>query len=306
MKRPTGDEQDVIRLDHAVFGVDRGALDQWQKIALHTLTRHIGAPAVRLGGDFVNFIEKHNTVLLNPGNGLGTNLFFIDPLCGLFVLNCFKRFGHFQFAQFLLAARDILKHGLQLACELFHTGGTNHIQRWWRSGHFNFDFLVIELTGKQFLAKTDAGSVFLCGCSRLFSETEIAGWRQECIKYTVKRSRLGLFEHADLRFFTHLLECDFNQIANDGVHIAPDIANFGEFCRFNLDEWCVGQFGQTARYFSFADTGRANHEYVFGRNFLSQRHGHLHATPPVAQGHGHSAFRGVLTNDIFVEFFNNI
>ena len=39
----TGDEEDMVGLDHAVFGRHRRAFDQRQEIALHALTRDLAA-----------------------------------------------------------------------------------------------------------------------------------------------------------------------------------------------------------------------------------------------------------------------
>ena len=43
MERAGGDEQDVIGLDRAVLGVDRGPLDDRQQVALHALARDVRA-----------------------------------------------------------------------------------------------------------------------------------------------------------------------------------------------------------------------------------------------------------------------
>ena len=43
VERTRGDKQNVIGADHAVFGGDSGALDQWEQIALYTLARDVRA-----------------------------------------------------------------------------------------------------------------------------------------------------------------------------------------------------------------------------------------------------------------------
>ena len=68
--------------------------------------------------------------------------------------------------------------------------------------------------------------------------------------------------------FAGLLDGGFHQIANDGIHIAPDITHLSEFGRFHLDEWCIGEFRETACDFGLADSGRANHQDIFWRDFL--------------------------------------
>ena len=103
MESTTGDKQDVICFDHAVLRVDCGALHQRQQIALDPLARHVGSPAVGFGRNFIDFIEKHDAVLLDPGDRFGTHFFFIHALGGFFILNRLQRLGHFHFAQLFLA-----------------------------------------------------------------------------------------------------------------------------------------------------------------------------------------------------------
>src|SRR5450755_2299229 len=56
MKRAAGDEQNVIGLDHAVFGCHRRALDQRQQVPLHALARNICAMRVLPAGNLVDLV----------------------------------------------------------------------------------------------------------------------------------------------------------------------------------------------------------------------------------------------------------
>ena len=64
VKGTAGDEQDVIGLDRAVLGVDRGALDQRQQVALPPW-RDTSAPWCLAGGDLVDLVEEDDAVLLD-------------------------------------------------------------------------------------------------------------------------------------------------------------------------------------------------------------------------------------------------
>src|SRR5712692_1393420 len=53
-----GDEQDVVGADDPVLGVDRGALDDRQKVALHALAGDLGTVATFAPGDLVQLVQE--------------------------------------------------------------------------------------------------------------------------------------------------------------------------------------------------------------------------------------------------------
>ena len=75
---------------------------------------------------------------------------------------------------------------------------------------------------------------------------------------------------------------DFHQITNDRFDITPDIADFSELGRLDLDKRRIGQPCQTTGDFGLADTGRPDHQNIFRGDFLAQRLGHLRPPPTVA------------------------
>ena len=62
---------------------------------------------------------------------------------------------------------------------------------------------------------------------------------------------------------------------------------------------------QAARNFGFADAGRADHENIFRRDFLSQRFRHLAAAPAIPQRDCDRALGGMLADDMFIEFVDD-
>ena len=86
------------------------------------------------------------------------------------------------------------------------------------------------------------------------------------------------------------------------VSSAIDVADFGELGRFDLDEGRIGQPRQTAGDFGLADAGRADHQDVLGRDFLTQRFGHLRPSPAVAQRNGDRLLGVLLADDVLVQF----
>ena len=83
-KAPGGDKQDVIGLDHAVFGVDGAALDQRQQVALNP-SRKRRARALAALADLVDLVEEDDAVVLDRGDGLLLQLFRVDQ-AGLLLL----------------------------------------------------------------------------------------------------------------------------------------------------------------------------------------------------------------------------
>ena len=92
--------------------------------------------------------------------------------------------------------------------------------------------------------------------------------------------------------FARLLDGNFGEVANDGIDIAPNVTDFGEFGGLDFEERRIGEFRQTARDLGLADAGRPDHQNIFRRDFVAQRLGHLHAPPAVAQRNGDRALGG--------------
>src|SRR3569832_2291057 len=106
--------------------------------------------------------------------------------------------------------------------------------------------------------------------------------------------------------FAGLLDPELDQIADDSVNVAADIADFGEFRGFNLDEGRIGELGQPPRDLGLADAGRADHQDILGRDFVPQRLFNLLPAPAVAQRNRHCALGARLAYDMFIEFGDNL
>ena len=50
-----------------------------------------------------------------------------------------------------------------------------------------------------------------------------------------------------------------NQVTDNLFDVAPDVTNFGELGRLDLNERCLGELRQAPGDFCFADAGRAHH-----------------------------------------------
>jgi hypothetical protein len=70
---------------------------------------------------------------------------------------------------------------------------------------------------------------------------------------------------------SRVLDRDLDQIADDRVDVAADVADLGELGRLDLDERRLGEPRQPARDLGLADAGRADHQDVLRRDLLAQR-----------------------------------
>src|SRR5689334_14939125 len=85
MERTGRDEENMVRLDRAMLGVDGGALDQRQQVALHALARDIGSAQPFPAGDLVDLVEEHDAILLDRANGFLNELVAVEQLVGLLI-----------------------------------------------------------------------------------------------------------------------------------------------------------------------------------------------------------------------------
>ena len=69
VERAGGDEQDVVGAHHAVLGVDRGALDDGQDVALDAFAADIGPVAALAPGDLVDLVDEDDAGLLDALDG---------------------------------------------------------------------------------------------------------------------------------------------------------------------------------------------------------------------------------------------
>ena len=98
---------------------------------------------------------------------------------------------------------------------------------------------------------------------------------------------------------------DLDQVADDLLDVAADIADLGEFGGLDLDERRAGELRQPPRDLGLADAGRPDHQDVFRQHFLAQQAGELQPPPAVAQRDGDRALGVGLADDEAVEFGND-
>ena len=79
----------------------------------------------------------------------------------------------------------------------------------------------------------------------------------------------------------------FHQVADNGIHIPADIADFGKFCRFDFDKRSLHDLRQTAGDFRFSASGRPDHENVFRSHFFAHLIRKLISPVTVSESDGH-------------------
>ena len=100
-------------------------------------------------------------------------------------------------------------------------------------------------------------------------EADSARRRQQGIEYAVLGGIERAVAHRLHRPVAPILDRDLHQVANDGLDITADVADFGELGRLDLDEGRMGQACKAPGNLGLAHTGRANHQDVLGRDFAA-------------------------------------
>ncbi len=153
----------------------------------------------------------------------------------------------------------------------------------------DLDFLVVELAGAQFLAERIAGRGTGIGADQR-------------IEHAIFGGELGAGLDILALALAGLRDRDLDQVADDLLDVAADIADLGEFGGFDLDERRAREFGEPPRDLGLADAGRPDHQDVLRQHFLAQRAGELQPPPAIAQRDRNRALGVGLADDEAVEF----
>ena len=155
----------------------------------------------------------------------------------------------------------------------------------------DLDFLVVEFAGgvsAEGIPRRGAGS-----------------GPDERIQHAVLGGELGARLHVLALALAYLRDCDLDEIADDLLDVAADIADLGEFGGLDLDERRGGELCQPSRDLGLADAGRTDHQDIFRQHLFAQAAGELQPSPAVAQRDGHRALGIGLADDETVEFGND-
>ena len=101
-------------------------------------------------------------------------------------------------------------------------------------------------------------------------------------------------------------DADLDQVADDRIDVAADIADLGELGRLDLEEGRPGEPRQAARDLGLADAGRPDHQDVLRQHLLAHLAGQLLAAPAVAERDGDRALGVALADDVAVELRDDL
>ena len=106
-----------------------------------------------------------------------------------------------------------------------------------------------------------------------------------------------LFDHRD---------GDLHQVAHHRLAVPADIADLGEFARFDFEEGRSSELGESAGDLGLADAGRPDHQDVLRQDLVGHRAFDLLPPPAIAQGDGDRALGGLLADDVLVELGDDL
>ncbi len=163
-------------------------------------------------------------------------------------------------------------------------------------------FAIVQLALAQHLAESLPGIVV---ARRAIPGKAGLGSRQQDVEHSVLRAVGRPVAHLGHFLFSGHFDGDVDKIADDRINFAANIAHFGEFGGFHLDEGRLGEPRQPSRDLGLADAGGADHENVLRRDLRAQRFGDLLAPPAIAQRNRHRALGGLLADDVLVELLDD-
>ena len=99
---------------------------------------------------------------------------------------------------------------------------------------------------------------------------------------------------------------DLDEIADDLLDIAADIADLGELRRLDLEERRAGELREAARNLGLAAAGWPDHQDVLRQHLLAHRAFEAQAAPAVAQRDRDGALGILLADDETVELGNDL
>ena len=298
MERARGDEQNVIRTDEAVTGIDGGAFHDGQNIPLHAFAAHIGAVATFAAGDLVDLVEEHDAAGFHAFERDPRDLIHVDELLLFFLDQIIESVRHAHIAAFGALAEHGGKHLLDVHAHLFQVHVAGDFKRRAAVFHFQFDHALVEFAVAQAVAEFLAGFRIVVGA---FGR----GRNEQVEQAILGRGFRAIADFVQL-FLPHHVDGNIDEIADDGFHVAADVSDLSELARFHLHERGVGEFGQTAGEFGFADAGGPDHQDIFGHHVFRHLGRKLLTPHAVAERNGHGALGVGLADDVLVEFANNL
>ena len=142
---------------------------------------------------------------------------------------------------------------------------------------FDLDLLFGEFAVAQVLAERVARGLRRTGADERIEQPLFRG------ELGARLQQLALCPASTMR------DRDLDEIADDLLDVAADIADLGEFRRLDLEERRIGELGEAARNLGLAAAGRPDHQNVLRHHLVAHRAFEMQTPPAIAQRDGDGA-----------------
>ena len=128
MERTGADEQNVIRFDRTVLGIDDTALDNRKDISLYPFAGYARAASVlAVIRDFIHFVDEDNAILFRIVHCIGGNLIHIEKFLRFLITQNFSGILHFDSSFFGARRHGISENAADADAHIFIAADVDHI-----------------------------------------------------------------------------------------------------------------------------------------------------------------------------------
>ncbi len=334
MERARRDEEDVIRLHHAVLRHHVRAFDDRQQVALDALARDVRPAHLRaLAGDLVDLVEEDDPQLLDALQRVAGDVLHVDELVVFLIEQDAARLAHLDGALLLSLRQQLLQHVAEVLHALGCAGRGEDIDG--RPGRRDLDLelALLELTVLEQLTELVARTleslgldvltlrlalwsneedIVLGGASRrsVLGDRALRGrcacndgllwWQQQ-----IENPLLDLFlrEILDLAFAfgAHHVDGAVHEVAYHALHVAADVADLGELGGLDLHERRARELCQAAGDLGLADSGGTDEDDVVRRDLAANALRSSLPAPPIPQRDRHGLLGVRLAHDVAIQ-----
>ena len=242
VKSSGGDEKNVVRFHHAVFGRNGRTLNYGKQISLHPFTGDVRPLGRVAPADLVHLIQKDDPVLFHSRNGLGGHIVHVDELGRLLLRQDVQSFWERYLTDLFSPWKQVPHHVFQVYVHPLGSWGVEDLYE--RCGpflHLDLDLSLVQTSIVQHLAQFFPGLHAGCGLrNRLpnglrLGRTDRAP-RQEQIQYPLLCLQLGPLHNRHHLFFLQHLDRQFHKVTDNGFHITAHVSYLCEFGCLHLEE----------------------------------------------------------------------
>jgi len=250
--------------------------------------------------DLVDFIQKDDAVLFHLAPGIVHHLIHVDEALGLLLQKEFPGFGDLDPALLGAGREKAPEHFFEIEFHFLHAAAGENFHH---GGHLLGDLQIQEALFQA--AFPEHGAELFPGGAGFLFRLLAAGGEQE-VKEALFHHFFGFGLDQFPLFSPHHGHGQLRQVPHHGLHIPAHVAHFGELGGLDFEKRRLGQLGQPPGDFGFAHPGGADHDDVFGSDFVPEVLRDLLAPPAVPEGNGHGFLGILLADDEFVQLRHDL